>query len=93
MEPRAELNHLERIKMFPIRKTNSDCIGHSAHSLFAIFLYFFIISGVGLSPLGTAATSGLLYKPQRVIVEQWWNEDYQLRYSSFMHFDVQYEIL
>jgi hypothetical protein len=25
---------------------------------------FFIISGVGLSPLGTAATSGLLYKPQ-----------------------------
>jgi hypothetical protein len=30
-------------------------------------------SGVGLIPLGTAATSGLLYKPQmieRVIVEQ-----------------------
>jgi hypothetical protein len=26
--------------------------------------YFFIISGVGLSPLGTAAPSGLLYKPQ-----------------------------
>jgi hypothetical protein len=27
-------------------------------------LLFFIISGMGLSPLGTAATSGLLYKPQ-----------------------------
>jgi hypothetical protein len=25
---------------------------------------YFFISGVGLSPLGTAATSGLLYKPQ-----------------------------
>jgi hypothetical protein len=28
--------------------------------------YFFIIGGVGLSPLGTAATSGLLYKPQMI---------------------------
>jgi hypothetical protein len=27
---------------------------------------FFFISGVGLSPLGTAATSGLLYKPQMI---------------------------
>jgi hypothetical protein len=27
-------------------------------------LFFIIISGMGLSPLGTAATSGLLYKPQ-----------------------------
>jgi hypothetical protein len=27
---------------------------------------FFIICGVGLSPLGTAATSGLLYKPQMI---------------------------
>jgi hypothetical protein len=26
------------------------------------YYYFFIISGVGLSPLGTAATSDLLYK-------------------------------
>jgi hypothetical protein len=25
-----------------------------------------VISGVGLSPLGTAATSGLLYKPQMI---------------------------
>jgi hypothetical protein len=28
------------------------------------YYYFIIISEVGLSPLGTAATSGLLYKPQ-----------------------------
>jgi hypothetical protein len=27
---------------------------------------FFITSGVGLSPLGTAATSGLWYKPQMI---------------------------
>jgi hypothetical protein len=31
-----------------------------------LLLFFFIISGVGLSPLGTAATSGLLYKPQMI---------------------------
>jgi hypothetical protein len=30
------------------------------------FIIFIIISGVGLSPLGTAATSGLLYKPQMI---------------------------
>jgi hypothetical protein len=31
------------------------------------FVFFIlIISGVGLSPLGTAATSGLLYKPQMI---------------------------
>jgi hypothetical protein len=29
--------------------------------LLMLFFYLFIISGVGLSPLGTAATSGLLY--------------------------------
>jgi hypothetical protein len=28
--------------------------------------FIIIISGVGLSPLGTAATSGLLYKPQMI---------------------------
>jgi hypothetical protein len=30
------------------------------------FILLFIISGVGLSPLGTAATSGLLYRPQMI---------------------------
>jgi hypothetical protein len=30
------------------------------------FFLFIIISGVGLSPLGTAATSGLLYKPHMI---------------------------
>jgi hypothetical protein len=31
-----------------------------------IYYYFFIIVGVGLSTLGTAATSNLLYKPQMI---------------------------
>jgi hypothetical protein len=31
-----------------------------------VIIIIFIISGVGLSPLGTAATSGLLYKPQMI---------------------------
>jgi hypothetical protein len=31
-----------------------------------VYLLLFIIIGVGLSPLGTAATSGLLYKPQMI---------------------------
>jgi hypothetical protein len=30
------------------------------------FIITIIISGVGLSPLGTAATFGLLYKPQMI---------------------------
>jgi hypothetical protein len=38
------------------------------------FIFFNILSGVGLTSLGTAATTGLLYQPQmiemRVIVEQ-----------------------
>jgi hypothetical protein len=28
--------------------------------------FFIIISGIGLSPLGTSAASGLLYKPQMI---------------------------
>jgi hypothetical protein len=31
-----------------------------------IIIIIIIISGVGLGPLGTAATSGLLYKPQMI---------------------------
>jgi hypothetical protein len=30
------------------------------------FLFIFFISGVGLSPLGTASPSGLLYKPRMI---------------------------
>jgi hypothetical protein len=30
------------------------------------YLYFFIPNGMGLSPLGTAATPGLLYQPQMI---------------------------
>jgi hypothetical protein len=33
---------------------------------FKLFFIFIIISGVGLSLLGTAATFGLLYKPQMI---------------------------
>jgi hypothetical protein len=47
----------------------------------AMLLFFIIISGVGLSPLGTAATSGLLYKPQMIdegdFWSNWWNENLQ----------------
>jgi hypothetical protein len=31
-----------------------------------LFLFFIILSGVGLSPLGTAANTGLLYQPQMI---------------------------
>jgi hypothetical protein len=31
-----------------------------------IIIIIIIVSGVGLSPLGTAATSGLLYQPQMI---------------------------
>jgi hypothetical protein len=34
------------------------------------YYVFIILSGVRLSPLGTAATTGLLYQPQVVTVEQ-----------------------
>jgi hypothetical protein len=40
-------------------------LGQNRRTLKIIY-FFFIISGVGLSPLGTAATSGLLYKPQMI---------------------------
>jgi hypothetical protein len=32
----------------------------------SIQIFFFILSGVRLSPLGTAATIGLSYQPQRI---------------------------
>jgi hypothetical protein len=38
------------------------CLCHS----FAFFYFFFLIIGVGLCPLGSAATSGLLYQPQMI---------------------------
>jgi hypothetical protein len=41
----------------------------------------FLLSGVRLSPLGTAANSGLLYKPQMIDEDDfwsnWWNEIWQ----------------
>jgi hypothetical protein len=32
-----------------------------------IIFFFIILSGVRLSPLGTAATTGLLYQPQMIV--------------------------
>jgi hypothetical protein len=42
----------------PVTRVNKDCYSSG--------YYFIIISGLGLSPLGTVATSGLLYKPQMI---------------------------
>jgi hypothetical protein len=41
-------------------------IKHQLIAVWSEFWKFFIIIGVGLSLLGTAATSGLLYKPQMI---------------------------
>jgi hypothetical protein len=42
-------------------------IHNTKHILLYDFLFFFyIVSGVRLSPLGTAATTGLLYQPQMI---------------------------
>jgi hypothetical protein len=37
-----------------------------ARRQYVIQRFFFILSGVRLSPLGTAATTGLLYQPQMI---------------------------
>jgi hypothetical protein len=38
----------------------------SVHAGSSLVDFFLLLVGVGLSPLGTAATSGLLYKPQMI---------------------------
>jgi hypothetical protein len=50
---------------------NIDETGHMT-IIIILFYFFIILSGVRLSPLGSAATTGLLYQPQMmmVIVEQ-----------------------
>jgi hypothetical protein len=42
----------------------------------SVWLCSIFFSGVGLSPLGTAATCGLLYKP-KILWANWWKEDWQ----------------
>jgi hypothetical protein len=37
-----------------------------SYRVISYMLFFFLLSGVGLSPLGIATTSGLLYKPQMI---------------------------
>jgi hypothetical protein len=44
----------------------SNKYNQTASQPISIIIIVIIISGVGLSPLGTAATSGLLYKPQMI---------------------------
>jgi hypothetical protein len=39
---------------------------NSVHQSVKYFFIIIILSGVGLSPLGTAATTGLLYQPQMI---------------------------
>jgi hypothetical protein len=47
--------------------TNKPTAGWMEVADFYYYHYFFIVlSGVGLSPLGTAATTGLLYQPQMI---------------------------
>jgi hypothetical protein len=36
------------------------------YKLYGMHLAVFFFSGVGLSPLGTVTTSGILYKPQMI---------------------------
>jgi hypothetical protein len=55
-------------------QTSMHCMGFEptipaserAKTVKCLIIIFFVISGVGLSPLGTAATSGQLYKPQMI---------------------------
>jgi hypothetical protein len=49
------------IRIFSVANTNSV-----PEFFFYYYYYFLFFSGIGLSPLGTAATSGLLYKPQMI---------------------------
>jgi hypothetical protein len=49
-----------------------------AHYYFIIIIIIIIISGVRLSSLGTAATTGLFYQPQMIgLCSKWWNKNWQ----------------
>jgi hypothetical protein len=53
------------LKIFPTNYAAvCPCLRHELLSLAR--LTFFFLRGVGLGPLGTAATSGLLYQPQMI---------------------------
>jgi hypothetical protein len=54
--------------LFSLNPT-TECRGRAGStpvSWFSLLLFFIILSGVRLSPLGTAATTGLLYQPQMI---------------------------
>jgi hypothetical protein len=52
----------------PKQQGNSkkDPVTEAHNYLFSILLLFIILSAVRLSPLGTAATTGLLYQPRMI---------------------------
>jgi hypothetical protein len=50
----------------PTYRSMESFILHVACSIYKIYRTFGNYSGVGLSPLGIAATSGVLYKPQMI---------------------------
>jgi hypothetical protein len=53
---------LRLLDIYPIIAKDPSTLASTLASSF----FFFLISGVGLSPLSTAVTSGLLYKPQMI---------------------------
>jgi hypothetical protein len=57
------------VNLWPLMRTALlEGLSRPLMALWTIFLLFFfiIVSGVRLSPLGTAATTGLLYQPQMI---------------------------
>jgi hypothetical protein len=50
----------------PLNKGNSWTVSPSARFVGSYLYFFIILSGVRLSPLGTAATTGLLYQPRMI---------------------------
>jgi hypothetical protein len=63
------LNLSEAINQYlpAILRRNESCL-YAQKSVGKEYYYFFFLSGVRLSPIGTAATTGLLYQPQMIDV-------------------------
>jgi hypothetical protein len=63
---RGDMTIRDNILEFGIWKTLGKLIKTCTHVVPAVFLLLFLLIGVRLSPLGTAATVGLLYQPQMI---------------------------
>jgi hypothetical protein len=72
---KTTVSSVELHERFHHQHTNTCTTGRWLERIGACYVYictpFFILSGVGLSPLGTAATSGLLYRPQMIDEGDW----------------------